>query len=211
MHHVAVIDYGMGNLRSVSKALETVASDVTVKVTSDPKLIQSASHVVLPGVGSIRDCVDELARLDLDMIIQEVAQTKPLLGICLGMQALLSHREENNGTNALNIIPGRVRTFDNALSRTKKDFKVPHMGWNTVQQCHPHPLWKGIKNNARFYFVHSYYATAENNPNVAAHCDYGVKFAAALSHNNLFAVQFHPEKSAEAGLQLLRNFTRWVV
>ena len=166
MRHVAVVDYGMGNLRSVSKALEAVASDVTVKVTADPKLIQSASHVVLPGVGAIRDCIDELSRLNLDMIIQEVAQTKPLLGICLGMQALLSHSEENNGINALNIIPGRVRQFDVALPRTERDFKVPQMGWNQVHQLFSHPLWKDIKQDSRFYFVHSYYFKYKNRENV---------------------------------------------
>ena len=128
MRHVAVIDYGMGNLRSVSKALEAVAEEVTVKVTADPEQILSASHIVFPGVGAIRDCVADLSRLGLDEVIREAAQTKPFLGICLGMQALLTHSEENNGTAALNIIPGEVRQFDTTLSRSERDFKVPHMG-----------------------------------------------------------------------------------
>lgn len=209
MRHVAVIDYGMGNLRSVSKALEAVAGGVTVKVTADPKLIQSASHIVLPGVGAIRDCVNELARLDLDMVIQEAAETKPLLGICLGMQALLSHSEENNGTNALNIIPGRVRQFDTTLPRTKKDFKVPHMGWNNVHQLFSHPLWKDIDQNSRFYFVHSYFADPKNKAVKAAMTDYQSDFTAALCKDNIFATQFHPEKSQQDGLQLLQNFLNW--
>ena len=209
MRHVAVIDYGMGNLRSVSKALEAIAGGITVKVTADPKLIQSASHIVLPGVGAIRDCVNELARLDLDMVIQEAAETKPLLGICLGMQALLSHSEENNGTNALNIIPGRVRQFDTTLPRTKKDFKVPHMGWNNVHQLFSHPLWKDIDQNSRFYFVHSYFADPKNKAVRAAMTNYQCDFTAALCKDNIFATQFHPEKSQQDGLQLLQNFLNW--
>jgi len=209
MRHVAVIDYGMGNLRSVSKALEAVAEDVTVKVTADPEQIMNASHIVFPGVGAIRDCVAELARLGLDDVIREVAQTKPFLGICLGMQALLSHSEENAGTATLDIIPGQVRRFNTALSRSQKDFKVPHMGWNQVQQVNSHPLWHNIAQDSRFYFVHSYYVTPNDTSVTAATTHYQHDFTAALNRDNIFAAQFHPEKSQHAGLQLLKNFLNW--
>lgn len=209
MHHIAVIDYGMGNLRSVSKALETVAEDTVVRITSDPKQILSASHVVFPGVGAIRDCVAELDRLGLDEVIREAAQTKPFLGICLGMQALLSHSEENDGISGLDIIPGQVRRFDTQRARTERDFKVPHMGWNEVKQSREHPLWKNIEDASRFYFVHSFFVAPEQAILTAATSQYQHDFTAALGRDNLFAVQFHPEKSQHAGLQLLKNFLNW--
>ncbi len=209
MRHVAVIDYGMGNLRSVSKALEAVAEGVTVDVTADPEHILNASHIVFPGVGAIRDCVAELSRLGLDEVIREVAQTKPFLGICLGMQALLTHSEENGGTAALNLIPGEVRRFNTALSRTESDFKVPHMGWNQVQQAISHPLWHNIAQDSRFYFVHSYYVAPEDASVTAATTHYQHDFTAALNRDNIFAAQFHPEKSQHTGLQLLKNFLNW--
>lgn len=209
MRHVAVIDYGMGNLRSVSKALEAVAEEVTVKVTADPEQILSASHIVFPGVGAIRDCVADLSRLGLDEVIREAAQTKPFLGICLGMQALLTHSEENNGTAALNIIPGEVRQFDTTLSRSERDFKVPHMGWNQVQKVVSHPLWQDIEQDSRFYFVHSYFVDPNDKAIMAATTHYQHDFTAALCKDNIFAAQFHPEKSQHAGLQLLKNFLNW--
>jgi glutamine amidotransferase len=209
MHHIAVIDYGMGNLRSVSKALETVAEDTIVHITSDPKQILSASHVVFPGVGAIRDCVAELGRLGLDEVIREAAQTKPFLGICLGMQALLSHSEENEGISGLDIIPGQVRRFNTHRARSEPDFKVPHMGWNEVKQNRTHPLWHNIEDASRFYFVHSFYVAPERAAITAATSQYQHNFTAALSRDNLFAVQFHPEKSQHAGLQLLKNFLNW--
>jgi glutamine amidotransferase len=209
MRHVAVIDYGMGNLRSVSKALETVAENTAVHITADPEQILNASHVVFPGVGAIRDCISELDRLGLDDVIREAAQTKPFLGICLGMQALLSHSEENNGVAALDIIPGQVRHFDTQRPRTENDFKVPHMGWNEVHQSTSHPLWHAIDDASRFYFVHSFFVDPAQAAVTAATCQYQREFTAALSRNNLFAVQFHPEKSQSAGLQLLENFLNW--
>jgi imidazole glycerol-phosphate synthase subunit HisH len=209
MRHVAVIDYGMGNLRSVSKALEAVAENTTIHVTADPKKILNASHIVFPGVGAIRDCVAELTRLGLDDVIREAAQTKPFLGICLGMQALLSHSEENGGVTSLGIIPGQVRQFDTQRARTENDFKVPHMGWNEVQQSGPHPLWQSIDDASRFYFVHSYFVDPEQASVTAATSQYQHTFTAALSRDNIFAAQFHPEKSQSAGLQLLKNFLNW--
>jgi len=209
MRHVAVIDYGMGNLRSVSKALETVAENTAVHITADPEQILNASHIVFPGVGAIRDCISELDRLGLDDVIREAARTKPFLGICLGMQALLSHSEENNGVNALDIIPGQVRHFDTQRPRTENDFKVPHMGWNEVYQSASHPLWDAIDDASRFYFVHSFFVDPAQAAVAAATCQYQREFTAALSRDNLFAVQFHPEKSQSAGLQLLKNFLNW--
>lgn len=209
MRHVAVIDYGMGNLRSVSKALETVAENTVVRVTADPEQILNASHIVFPGVGAIRDCVAELSRLGLDDVITEAAKTKPFLGICLGMQALLTRSEENGGTAALNIIPGEVRHFNTALSRSNKDFKVPHMGWNQVHQLRAHPLWQDIPQESRFYFVHSYYVAPNDKTVTAATTNYQHNFTAALNKDNIFAAQFHPEKSQQAGLQLLKNFLNW--
>ena len=211
-NHIAVVDYGMGNLHSVSKALEHVCDNVKVSITSDPVLVASADRVVFPGVGAIGDCMREIQRLKIGEVLTQAMIDKPVLGICVGMQALLQHSEESSGVDCLGILPGVVKLFDpRSKDASGGRLKVPHMGWNNVQQSIDHPLWQGIEQDSQFYFVHSYYATAENNPYVAAHCNYGVRFAAALSHNNLFAVQFHPEKSADSGLQLLRNFTNWVV
>ena len=210
MRRVAVIDYGMGNLRSVSKALEAVAGDVTVEVTSEPTRILTASHVVFPGVGAIRDCVAELKRLELDDVIRRVISNgTPTLGICLGMQALLSHSEENSGTEGLNIIAGNVRHFDIKPSANGEHLKVPHMGWNQVHQTSVHPLWHKIEQDSRFYFVHSYFVDSEDAKVTAATTAYSDAFTSAIHKDNVFAVQFHPEKSQHAGLQLLENFLNW--
>ncbi|MDO7667275.1 MAG: imidazole glycerol phosphate synthase subunit HisH [Pseudomonadota bacterium] len=210
MRRVAVIDYGMGNLRSVSKALEAVAGDVAVEVTSDPTRILTASHVVFPGVGAMRDCVAELKRLQLDDVIRRVISNgTPTLGICLGMQAMLSHSEENSGTEGLNIIAGNVRHFDIKPSANGEHLKVPHMGWNQVHQTSIHPLWHKIEQDSRFYFVHSYFVAPEDAAVTAATTAYPDAFASAIHKDNVFAVQFHPEKSQHAGLQLLENFLNW--
>lgn len=211
MNMVAVIDYGMGNLRSVSKALEHVGSGVGVRVTYDPELIRRADRVVFPGVGALRDCMTELARLGLDEVIRECAATKPFLGICLGMQALLEFSEENNGTPGLGILPGRVVGFPVPFIDVATDerLKVPHMGWNEVHQTRTHPLWAGIAQDSRFYFVHSYYAVPANAEQVAGTVHYGRDVTVALAKENIFAVQFHPEKSQHAGLALLANFMSW--
>ncbi|GAA6131397.1 imidazole glycerol phosphate synthase subunit HisH [Halopseudomonas sabulinigri] len=206
--HVAVIDYGMGNLHSVAKALEHVGAQ-QVEVTSDPQAILNADRVVLPGVGAIRDCVSELRQLGLDQVVHQVAKEKPLLGICVGMQMLLEHSEENGGVDSLGLFPGEVKFFGEELYDGDVRLKVPHMGWNQVQQNLDHPLWHRIEQNARFYFVHSYYAAPGKTTQLAGRCHYGVDFAAALAQDNVFATQFHPEKSHTNGLQLLQNFLAW--
>ncbi|MGB1457878.1 imidazole glycerol phosphate synthase subunit HisH [uncultured Spongiibacter sp.] len=206
---VAVIDYGMGNLHSVASALHKVGGDdVEVQVTDCPDTIFAADRVIFPGVGAIRDCMAELKNRGLDEIVQEVAATKPLLGICVGMQALMESSEENGGVECLDVLPGQVKFFGKELREADGErLKVPHMGWNTVSQTIDHPLWEGIADNSRFYFVHSYYIDAPEF--VAATAHYGVEIHAAMSCENVFAVQFHPEKSGETGLRLLSNFLRW--
>ena len=208
--HIAVIDYGMGNLHSVAKALEYVSSGALVTVTSDPAVVEEADRVVFPGVGAIRDCMHEIQRLNIGEVVKKAMHSKPVLAICVGMQALMASSEENGGIDCLNLLPGQVRYFgDNLLDQSGKRLKVPHMGWNNINQTIDHPLWHQIDQDSRFYFVHSYYVEAQDNPNLLATCDYGLEFAAALCSNNLCAVQFHPEKSADAGLQLLKNFCHW--
>ncbi|MBD3657382.1 MULTISPECIES: imidazole glycerol phosphate synthase subunit HisH [Marinobacter] len=209
MKTVAIIDYGMGNLHSVSKAVEHVAPDVRVLVTDNPDLIRAADRVVLPGVGAIRDCMGEIRRLGVDTLVKEVAVDRPLLGICVGMQALMSRSEENGGVDCIGLFPSEVRFFGDNLTENGERLKVPHMGWNEVYQTLDHPLWHNIPDGDRFYFVHSYYAEAEHNPDMAGRTRYGVDLAAAVARDNIFAVQFHPEKSARAGLQLLKNFVQW--
>lgn len=204
----AVIDYGMGNLHSAHGALQTVAPDTKVVVTSDAEVIRKADHVVLPGVGAIRDCMAEIRRQEIDQVVAEVRKTKPLLGICVGLQAMMERSEENGGVECMGLFPGEVKFFGNDLVENGEKLKVPHMGWNRVEQV-AHPLWSGITDNSRFYFVHSYYVQASNSAQVKGRCHYGVDFAAAMGEDNVFAVQFHPEKSHNAGLALLKNFLAW--
>ncbi|NND66937.1 MAG: imidazole glycerol phosphate synthase subunit HisH [Halioglobus sp.] len=208
---VAVIDYGMGNLHSVASALEHVGAD-KVLVTHDAAQIRQADRVVFPGVGAIRDCMSEIRRLKCDELLQQALteQHVPVLAICVGLQALMTRSDENGGTDCLNIIDGDVRFFGNPLTDAAgARLKVPHMGWNEVRQTRPHPLWQGIEDDSRFYFVHSYYVHAADRDLVAGSVQYGVAADAALARDNLFAVQFHPEKSAQAGLKLLQNFLGW--
>lgn len=208
---VAVIDYGMGNLHSVASALAHVGAD-QVLVTHDADQIRQADRVVFPGVGAMRDCMSEIRRLKCDQLLADalLEQHKPVLAICVGMQALMSHSEENGGVDCLDLIPGEVRHFGNALKGVEGErLKVPHMGWNEVRQEREHALWQGIEDRSRFYFVHSYYVDAVDRELVAGALDYGVSVDAALARDNLFAVQFHPEKSHTAGLQLLKNFLEW--
>ena len=209
MSKIAVIDYGMGNLHSVAKALEKVgASDVLV--TGDADAIARADKVMLPGVGAIRDCMSELQKLELIDAIKETASTKPFLGVCLGMHALMQHSDENNGIDCLGIFEGNVRRFAEGLSDDDgESLKIPHMGWNEVFQSGAHPMWKNIKDGSRFYFVHSYYVEPATPDIVAGSTPYGGPFTSVIARDNVFAVQFHPEKSAHDGLQLLRNFCRW--
>lgn len=210
-NRVAVIDYGMGNLHSVASALEHAAPEAEVVVTSDPAVVASADRVIFPGVGAIRDCMAEIRRLGFDRVVQACIDAgKPVLAICVGMQALLAHSEENDGVECINLLPGEVRFFGKGLKDADgTHLKVPHMGWNQVKQCGEHPLWANIEDNTRFYFVHSYYVEAGDPQQVAATCHYDREFAVALSKGNLFAVQFHPEKSHTPGLQLLKNFVHW--
>ncbi|HWS02044.1 MAG TPA: imidazole glycerol phosphate synthase subunit HisH [Gammaproteobacteria bacterium] len=210
MTSVAIIDYGMGNLHSIGKAVEHVAGDLRVMVTADATTIRRADRVIFPGVGAIRHCMQELQRLGLDDVIREVAGQKPLLGVCLGMQALLQFSEENGGTPSLGLFAGQVRRFPDGLrdSHSGERLKIPHMGWNQVQQ-RPHPLWAGIPQDSRFYFVHSYYVQPEQSAESAGTTDYGISFASAVARDGIFAVQFHPEKSQHYGLQLLANFIKW--
>jgi len=210
MNTIAVIDFGMGNLHSVAKAIEHAPGNCKVIVTHNRNEILAADRVVLPGVGAIRDCIGEIKRLELDSVIEEVANNKPFLGVCIGMQALMQHSAENNGVNCLNILPGQVELFDqNSTNSNNEKLKVPHMGWNNVTQTGAHPLWKDIPQDSRFYFVHSYYIRVTDNNLQAASSDYGVKFTSAVARENIFAVQFHPEKSQRHGLKLYENFIHW--
>lgn len=204
----AVIDYGMGNLHSAHGALQSVAPDTQVLVTGDPEVILKADHVVLPGVGAIRDCMAEIYAQGIDAVVREVAASKPLLGICVGLQAMMERSEENGGVDGLGLFRGQVKYFGDDLRENGERLKVPHMGWNTVSQV-KHPLWNGIADDTRFYFVHSYHVKAENDEQVKGRGHYGVDFAAAMGQDNVFAVQFHPEKSHNAGLALLKNFLNW--
>jgi glutamine amidotransferase len=209
---IAVIDYGMGNLRSVSKAVEHVAADAEVRVTDDPQFIEQADRVVFPGQGAARDCMLAIGEHHLNQAVLRAAQSKPFLGICMGLQVLMQHSEENGGTKLLGLFAGEVRRFDGlALGERGLPLKIPHMGWSQVRQVGSHPLWRGIDDQSRFYFVHSYRVVPEDVSLIAATTDYGVRFTAAIAHENLFATQFHPEKSAGAGLQLLKNFVEWSV
>lgn len=209
MQTVAVIDYGMGNLHSVAKALEQVGAG-HVLVTSDPNTIREADRVVFPGVGAIRDCMSEIRRLGFDTLVKEISGTRPFLGICVGMQALFDSSEENGGVEGIGLFSGHVKFFGKNLHDTNGErLKVPHMGWNEVKHNLNHPLWHNIPDDGRFYFVHSYYAEIKNTQQLVGSGHYGVDFAAAVAKDSCFAVQFHPEKSHTNGLQLLQNFVTW--
>lgn len=205
---IAILDYGMGNLHSVANAVKTVAPDCEVTITADAAVAERAERIIFPGVGAIRDCMSEILRLGFDQILTSAIAQKPVLGICVGMQALMQSSDENGGVSCLGLLPGGFHKFTAASDASGDRLKVPHMGWSQVEQ-HSHPLWQGIAQGERFYFVHSYYLPTAESDCVAARCHYGVEFAAAVASGNLFAVQFHPEKSAEAGLQLLANFSQW--
>ena len=220
---VAVVDYGMGNLRSVSQAVHAAAagSSYEVVVTSDPAQVRAAERVVLPGQGAMPDCMRELDASGLRESVLEAAASKPLFGVCVGMQMMLDHSDEGRkddngaGTAGLGLIGGRVVRFALA-GQTQPDgsrYKVPQMGWNRVHRCDhgvaPHPLWNGIADGSYFYFVHSFYAIPSVARHSAGEADYGGRFTAAIARDNIFATQFHPEKSADHGLALYRNFLRW--
>ena len=206
---IAVIDYGMGNLRSVSKALEHVAGGKPVVVTADPAVVAAAERVVFPGQGAMPDCMAELDARGLRAAVLAAAKDKPFLGICVGEQMLFERSDEGN-VPALGVFAGQVKRFPDEKMHlpTGERLKVPHMGWNEVRQT-PHALWNGIADGARFYFVHSYFVEPANPALVTGSCTYGVPFTCAVGRDNIFAVQFHPEKSARDGLQLLKNFVEW--
>ena len=209
---VAVVDYGMGNLRSVSQAVMHAAEGqgFEVAITCDPEVVRAAERVVLPGQGAMRDCMAELAASGAKEAVLEAAATKPLLGVCVGMQMLLDHSEEQD-TPGLGLIPGRVQRFrlEGQLQPDGSRFKVPQMGWNRVHQPRAHPVWDGIPDESWFYFVHSFYATTGLPEHSAGETDYGARFTCAVARDNIFATQFHPEKSATLGLALYRNFLHW--
>ena len=217
MRTVAVVDYGMGNLRSVSQAVMHAAQgvdDVEVTVTSDPAVVHAAERVVLPGQGAMPDCMRELRDCGLQPAVLEAAASKPLLGVCIGMQMLLDRSEESHDagwSSGLGLIPGEVLRFrlEGRLQPDGSRYKVPQMGWNRVFQTRPHALWQGIPDGAWFYFVHSYYARPSDPRHSAGECDYGERFTCVVARDNIFATQFHPEKSAAHGLALYRNFLSW--
>lgn len=214
MIDIAVIDYGMGNLRSVAKALEHVAPSKNVVVTSEPAQIADAARVVFPGQGAMPDCMRELNSKGLREAILKAAAEKPFLGICIGLQLLFEHSEEGD-SKGLGLFKGEVKRFARNLHDEQGNkLKVPHMGWNQVYQNHArpghrHPMWQGIENGARFYYVHSYYVDPEEKNLVAGYSVYPSRFTSCIARDNIFAVQFHPEKSQHAGLQLLSNFVQW--
>lgn len=209
MSSVAIVDYGMGNLHSIAKALQYADSQVNVQVSADAKVILAADRVVFPGVGAIRDCMQALNVLGLVDVLRTAAKIKPLLGICLGMQALLTQSEENDGVVCLDIVKGNVVRFASDMQDAQSQIlKIPHMGWNQVHY-RKHPLWNNIQQDSRFYFVHSYYVQPNDAGVTIATTEYPEAFTCALAQENVFAVQFHPEKSQAVGLQLLQNFLHW--
>ena len=213
---VAVVDYGMGNLRSVAQAVIHATTDTHVNavITQDPQVVRNAHRVVLPGQGAMADCMRELRESGLLESVLEAAATKPLFGVCVGMQMLLDHSAEGHtaaGTPGLGLIAGEVLKFDCA-GQTAPDgsrFKVPQMGWNRVHQSRPHPVWGDVADGEWFYFVHSFYARPLDAGHSVGETEYGARFTSAVARDNIFATQFHPEKSADQGLALYRNFLHW--
>ncbi len=209
---VAVIDYGVSNLRSVAKALEHVSGGRhEIRVCARPEDLLAADRIVFPGQGAIGACMRQMTALGLDQALREAIRERPFLGLCLGLQSLLDGSEEDGGTAGFGLFHGQVRRFPGDMhdARSGDRLKIPHMGWNQVIPVSEHPLWSGIEAGSRFYFVHSYYVEADDPAEIAGECEYGLRFACALARDNLFAVQFHPEKSQHAGLRLLGNFLDW--
>jgi glutamine amidotransferase len=202
---IAIIDYGIGNLRSVHNAVSFISPQTKSIVTSDPDVVAKADKVIFPGQGAMPDCVLQLDKRGLKESVIEAAKQKPFLGICLGLQMLFETSEEGN-VSGFGLLPGTVKRFQ--LNKNER-IKIPHMGWNKVNLSNPHPMWNKIDSNSRFYFVHSFYAEVKDKSLVMATSSHGEKFTCAIAKDNLFAVQFHPEKSSELGLQLLNNFISW--
>lgn len=208
MTDVAIVDYGMGNLRSVYQAVRKAAPEAAVRITDNPAVVASAARVVFPGQGAMRDCMREMDARGLRQAVLDAARNKPFLGICIGLQMLFEHSTEGD-VPGLGLLPGEVVRFAHDLKDAQGNkLKVPHMGWNQVHHA-PHALWDGIAQDARFYFVHSYHVQPRDSAIVQATSDYPQPFACAVARDNVFAVQFHPEKSAAAGLKLLQNFINW--
>ncbi|HUJ01382.1 MAG TPA: imidazole glycerol phosphate synthase subunit HisH [Usitatibacter sp.] len=205
---ISIVDYGMGNLRSVQKALVHVAPGANVAITADPEAVRRAERVVFPGQGAMPDCMRSLNESGLGEAVREAAREKPFLGLCIGQQMLFEWSAEGD-TPGLSLLPGRVLGFENTPERRAAGYKVPHMGWNEVWQAQPHALWRGIGDGARFYFVHSYYCEPSLPSLTAAITRYPDAFTSAIARDNIFATQFHPEKSSAAGLTLLSNFATW--
>lgn len=203
MQNIVIVDYGMGNVRSVQKALEHIAPNDHIFLTDNADLIRDADRIVFPGQGAIGACMRALNEHNLVEVIKQSASEKPFLGICLGLQLLFEHSQENGGVECLSILPGDVVHFP------KSELKIPHMGWNTVNQVSEHPLWHNIDDNSRFYSVHSYFVKTSDDSVITGTSNYGIDFTCAVAKGNLFAVQFHPEKSQHDGLQLLKNFVNW--
>jgi glutamine amidotransferase len=211
MNKIVVVDYGMGNLRSVAQALRAVAPEADIRISGEPADIDGADRIVLPGQGAMRDCMRSLNESGVRDALLRAAASKPMMGVCVGEQMLLDASEEGGNTPGLGLLPGKVVRFQ-LEGRTQADgsrFKVPQMGWNRVQQKAQHAMWENIPDNAWFYFVHSYYAQPENAAHSVGETQYGEAFCCAVARDNIFATQFHPEKSAATGLQLYKNFVHW--
>jgi glutamine amidotransferase len=210
MNKIVVVDYGMGNLRSVAQALRAVAPEANVIISGIVADIDSADRIVLPGQGAMRDCMASLRASGVEEALLRASKTRPMLGVCVGEQMLFDVSEEAD-TPGLGLLPGKVVRFqlDGRLQPDGSRFKVPQMGWNRVKQSRPHAMWDGINDDAYFYFVHSYYVQPADASLVAAETDYGAPFCCAVARDNIFATQFHPEKSATAGLKLYQNFVHW--
>lgn len=214
MTAIVILDYGSSNLCSVAKALNQVASRKdSIWVTSDLKKIKKADKIVFPGQGAIGSCISALRKISIYQTLQSILTEKPCLGICLGLQILLDYSEEGGGTKTLGIISGEVKRFQSGRQSIAgiKKYKIPHMGWNQVWKHNNHPLWKDIVDGSYFYFVHSFYAVPQDQSKIAGQTYHIKKFCSAIQHNNIFSTQFHPEKSQQAGLLLLKNFLAWKV
>ncbi|WP_306391460.1 imidazole glycerol phosphate synthase subunit HisH [Telluria beijingensis] len=207
---IVVVD-GLGNLRSVAQALRAAAPEADVVISSSAADLDRADRIVLPGQGAMRDCMNSLRESGLEEALLRAAKTRPIMGVCVGEQMLFDESEENEGTPGLGLLPGKVVRFqlDGKLQQDGSRFKVPQMGWNRVRQSRAHPLWEGVEDGSYFYFVHSYYAAPGNRDDVIGETDYGAPFCCAVGRDNIVATQFHPEKSAAAGLRLYRNFIHW--
>lgn len=208
---ITIIDYSMGNLHSVHKALQHV-TDEAVEISSSPEHILNADRIVFPGQGAARDCMKELHKRELVDVVKQVATDRPFLGVCMGMQVLMEHSVEGGGVDCMGLYKGRVESFKEHIGETDASgerLKIPQMGWNQVKHTQNHPLWQGIEDNSRFYFVHSFFVDPIDKSIIAGETEFGIKYPSAIAKDNVFAIQAHPEKSADDGLQLLKNFTQW--